>query len=201
MSHVSIFSMDRFRRYRGAKFFGFSKMAPLRCVFWHHIYHCKFPQEEVHLWSKFHVNRTNSCREMFFSYWPDQALHLSNSDIIMKSPMTTSLTSYSTGGVLDNNEPCFNFFHQAFSETFHQVLRFFQDGTCTTSPMMSYLSFQTPTGGAEVSLSAMVFLGQTTFQSWPPKPAVDSASSIIQSPSLSHLNSDPSAFLQHVQWT
>ena len=90
-------------------FFGFSKMAPERCVFWHHIYHCKFPQEEVHLWSKFHVNRTNSCREMFFSCWPDQALHLSNSDIIMKSLMTTSLTSYSTGGVLDNNEPCLIF--------------------------------------------------------------------------------------------
>ena len=42
-----------------------------------------------------------------------------------------------------------------------------------------------------VSLSAMIFLGQTTFQNWPPKPAADWASSVVQSPSLAHLNSYP----------
>ena len=40
-----------------------------------------------------------------------------------------------------------------------------------------------------VSLSAMIFLGQTTYPSWPPKPAANWASSVVQSPSLAHLNS------------
>ena len=43
-----------------------------------------------------------------------------------------------------------------------------------------------------VSQSAIIFLGQTSFQSWPPKPATNWPSSIIKSPSLTHLNSDPS---------
>ena len=41
---------------------------------------------------------------------------------------------------------------------------------------------------SEVSLSAMVFVGKTTFQSWPPKPAADWSSSVVQSPSSAHLN-------------
>ena len=44
-----------------------------------------------------------------------------------------------------------------------------------------------------VPLSAMIFLGQTTFQRWLPKPAADWASSVVQSSSLSHLNSCPPA--------
>ena len=48
-----------------------------------------------------------------------------------------------------------------------------------------------------VSPSAMISLGKTTFQSWPPKPAADWASSAVQlnSPSLAHLNSYPCARL------
>ena len=42
-----------------------------------------------------------------------------------------------------------------------------------------------------VSLSVMIFLGQTTFQSWPPNSVANWASSIIQSLSLAHLNSYP----------
>ena len=41
-----------------------------------------------------------------------------------------------------------------------------------------------------VSQSAMIFLGQTTFQSWSPRPATNWASCVIQSPSLVHLNSE-----------
>ncbi len=36
MSHVSIFSVQYFRRYRGAKFFGFSKMAAVPRDWWRH---------------------------------------------------------------------------------------------------------------------------------------------------------------------
>ena len=42
-----------------------------------------------------------------------------------------------------------------------------------------------------VSLSAMLSLGQATFQGWPPKPDTGRASSIMQSPSLAHLWSYP----------
>ena len=35
-----------------------------------------------------------------------------------------------------------------------------------------------------------IFLGETTFQSCPPKPAVNWASSVVQSPFLAYLNSD-----------
>ena len=42
-----------------------------------------------------------------------------------------------------------------------------------------------------ISLSARIFLGQTTFQCWPPKPAADWASCIGESPSLAHLLSEP----------
>ena len=41
------------------------------------------------------------------------------------------------------------------------------------------------------SISAMISRGQATFQSWPPKPVADTPSSVVQSPSLAHLNSDP----------
>ena len=37
----------------------------------------------------------------------------------------------------------------------------------------------------------MIFLGQTAFQSWPPKPVTNWASSLVQSPSLALLNSYP----------
>ena len=39
--------------------------------------------------------------------------------------------------------------------------------------------------------SAVIFLGQTTFQIWLPKPVAVWASSFIQSPSLAHLNYPP----------
>ena len=45
-----------------------------------------------------------------------------------------------------------------------------------------------------VSLPAMVFLGQTIFQIWPPKPFADWACSIIQNPSLAHPNCDMQDF-------
>ena len=35
----------------------------------------------------------------------------------------------------------------------------------------------------------MIFLGETTFQSWPPKPVADWTSPVTQNPSLAHLNS------------
>uniref|UniRef100_A0A8C4QE33 Uncharacterized protein n=1 Tax=Eptatretus burgeri TaxID=7764 RepID=A0A8C4QE33_EPTBU len=37
----------------------------------------------------------------------------------------------------------------------------------------------------------MISLGQAPFQSWPPKPVTNWASSVVQSPSLAHLNSYP----------
>jgi len=45
MSHVSIFSIKRFRRH-SIKFSGFSKMAPVPRHRWCHTYHSKLPQEE-----------------------------------------------------------------------------------------------------------------------------------------------------------
>ena len=51
-----------------------------------------------------------------------------------------------------------------------------------------------------VSLSAMIFLGQTAFQSWPPKLVTDWASSIMWSPSLAHLNSYSPAMLSSTGW-
>ena len=42
-----------------------------------------------------------------------------------------------------------------------------------------------------VSLSAMISLGQATFQNWLPKPDANWASSGVQSPSLAHLSSYP----------
>ena len=42
-----------------------------------------------------------------------------------------------------------------------------------------------------VSLSAMIFFWQATSQSWPPKPAANWASSVVQNPSLTHLNTCP----------
>ena len=42
-----------------------------------------------------------------------------------------------------------------------------------------------------ISLSAMISLGQATFQSWPLKSDADSASNIVQSPSLANLNFYP----------
>ena len=39
--------------------------------------------------------------------------------------------------------------------------------------------------------SLFLFLGQTTFQSWPPKQVAELSSSLIQNNSLAHLNSNP----------
>ena len=41
----------------------------------------------------------------------------------------------------------------------------------------------------------MLFLSQTTYLSWPPKPTADWASSVVQRPSLAHPNSHPSTKL------
>ena len=46
----------------------------------------------------------------------NQALYLLNYDVVMKVPMTSSLTYLNSpwGGI--DNEPCFNFFHGSVSE-------------------------------------------------------------------------------------
>ena len=51
----------------GVQFFGFfSNMAPVPRDLRHHNYY-KLLREEVDLWSTFHVNWTNSCKENKFS--------------------------------------------------------------------------------------------------------------------------------------
>ena len=51
-----------------------------------------------------------------------------------------------------------------------------------------------------VSHSAMKCLWRITFLSWPPKPACDSAFSVVQSPFLAHLNSCPPTRLSSTAW-
>jgi len=53
---------------------------------------------------------------------------------------------------------------------------------------------------SSVSLSATIFLGQTTFQCWPPKLAADCGYSFIQSPFLAHLNSNTPTRLSSSAW-
>ena len=75
--------------------------------------------------------------------------------------------------------------------------------TKRTRLQTSHLLSQQPSQSGSItqswfSLSAMISLGQATFQSWSPKPEADKASSIMQSPSLAHLSSYPPTRLSSV---
>ena len=63
MCQVSNFSLVRFQRYRGPKFFRFSNMAATPHDIWCHNYHWNIPHEESHQWWKFRLNPTSGCRE------------------------------------------------------------------------------------------------------------------------------------------
>ena len=68
MCQVSIFSIVPFRRYRGLKLFGFSKMAPVSRDLWRHNYqlHILRKKKRYILRWKFRVDRSNGCQENEF---------------------------------------------------------------------------------------------------------------------------------------
>jgi len=118
-SYGSIFSMERFRRYRGATFFDFSKIAPVPHDLWHHNYHKKNSASgSAYILKISYIDRTYSCRGIFFFILIRSSVvlvelwcHNEGTDDIIIKP------SYSPLGVL-GKELRFNFFHWAVWEIY-----------------------------------------------------------------------------------
>ncbi len=105
MSHFSIFSIHHFWRYRGAKFFGFSKMAAEPRDLWRHHQDILFPMKSSFQWamSQFFIFSTFGDMEVqSFSVFPRWRPNHVTDDIIINIFYSPSRVLY--------NEPCLDFF-------------------------------------------------------------------------------------------
>ncbi len=126
MSHVSIFSIQHFRRYGGANFFGFSKMGDEPRDRWRH--HFFFLHQFMPTWRSINFILIG-WSFVLVELWRHNG---GTYDIIINM-------FYSPWRVL-YNEQCLNFFYSALSEIKRcNFFRFSQDGGRNTWPMTSSL--------------------------------------------------------------